>query len=192
MASEDHESRLTHQQQQQRPRADTCDTMNTEPSMSEADKLHLLNSAFDGVDNSGDVTVPRSASVAANQSMSDSGDEGGEKDYLGMFEEGGGPRDGKKSDVAGGKKGEEPPKKRRKTGKDEAVSAGNDRGGDSSDGSSSDDESDVKSKTQKRPHVQLTQKQQEQLDLAKNKLSKWAARLFDPNRRRGLVEAPTV
>ena len=38
--------------------------------------------------------------------------------------------------------------------------------------------------------VELTQFQQEKLDLAKSKLSKWAARLFDPNRPRGLVEPP--
>jgi cellular nucleic acid-binding protein len=31
-----------------------------------------------------------------------------------------------------------------------------------------------------------------QLEAAKSKLSKWAARLFDPNRPRGLVEAPQV
>lgn len=37
-----------------------------------------------------------------------------------------------------------------------------------------------------------TKAQQELLDLAKTKLSKWAARLFDPNRPRGLVEAPQV
>ena len=30
------------------------------------------------------------------------------------------------------------------------------------------------------------------VDLAKKKLSKWAARLFDPNRPRGLIETPTV
>ena len=32
--------------------------------------------------------------------------------------------------------------------------------------------------------------QRDQVELAKKKLSKWAARLFDPNRPRGLVEAP--
>lgn len=41
-----------------------------------------------------------------------------------------------------------------------------------------------------RPHVELTEFQREKLDLAKSKLSKWAARLFDPNRIRGLVEPP--
>eukprot|EP00956_Cyclotella_meneghiniana_P035214 scaffold112720_cov37-Cyclotella_meneghiniana.AAC.1 len=43
---------------------------------------------------------------------------------------------------------------------------------------------------QQPPHVELTTFQQEKLDLAKGKLSKWAARLFDPNRIRGLVEPP--
>ena len=43
---------------------------------------------------------------------------------------------------------------------------------------------------QQPPHVELTTFQREKLDLAKSKLSKWAARLFDPNRIRGLVEPP--
>ena len=43
-----------------------------------------------------------------------------------------------------------------------------------------------------KPHVNLTQKQQKELDFSKKKRSKWAARLFDPNRSWGLVEALQV
>ena len=64
----------------------------------------------------------------------------------------------------GGDEKEEHPKKRRKL-----------------------DPSEIQNEKQK---VELTQFQQEKLDLAKSKLSKWAARLFDPNRPRGLVEPP--
>lgn len=69
-------------------------------------------------------------------------------------------------------KEEENPRKRRKLDSDEDK-----------DGAAA-----ANQKQQKR--VELTQFQQEKLDLAKSKLSKWAARLFDPNRPRGLVEPP--
>lgn len=51
-------------------------------------------------------------------------------------------------------------------------------------------EDDERSRPPPKAKVELTQFQQEKLDLAKSKLSKWAARLFDPNRPRGLVEPP--
>lgn len=183
----------------QRPRADsqlTCNTADTE-SISESEKINLLNSAFGGVgdSNSAAAVPPRNSSVAKNRSMSDSVDEGG-GDYLAMFGEEEGDGDGNKNDAD-----KEPPKKRRKTGEDDEIAVDNESGGgsggddDSSSSSSSDDgesEDGEKLKTQKRPHITLTAKQQEQLDLAKTKLSKWAARLFDPNRPRGLVEPPKV
>eukprot|EP00579_Thalassiosira_antarctica_P000022 CAMPEP_0201866260 /NCGR_PEP_ID=MMETSP0902-20130614/900_1 /ASSEMBLY_ACC=CAM_ASM_000551 /TAXON_ID=420261 /ORGANISM="Thalassiosira antarctica, Strain CCMP982" /LENGTH=434 /DNA_ID=CAMNT_0048391191 /DNA_START=63 /DNA_END=1368 /DNA_ORIENTATION=- len=150
---------------QQRPRADSQMTCDTEQSMSQEEKIHLLNSAFEGVGDSvdiGDVAVPHKSKIDS-------------------------PKAGIELEL---------PKKRRKTGEGEAINADNESGGNSSGGgsSSSEDESETgeKLKTSKRPHVQLTTKQQEQLDLAKNKLSKWAARLFDPNRSRGLVETPAV
>ena len=41
-------------------------------------------------------------------------------------------------------------------------------------------------------HEELAPSQTPTMELAKSKLSKWAARLFDPSRPRGLVEAPHV
>eukprot|EP01083_Nonionella_stella_P317230 1153920_1 len=115
--SEDHESR-------QRPRADSHLTCDTEPSMSEAEKLHLLGSAFEGEDG-GDLAVPpRIASVAKAPSNSSSA-KGGE-DYLSMVgeeeSEDGKAKESSKDDSPAGK---EPPKKRRKTGDEEAVAAEN-------------------------------------------------------------------
>ena len=43
---------------------------------------------------------------------------------------------------------------------------------------------------QQPPHVELTTFQREKIDLAKSKLSKWAARLFDLNCIRGLGNRP--
>ena len=70
---------------------------------------------------------------------------------------------------------EEQPKKRRKLEPKEVAAESNE---------------DDSRKPPQKPRVELTQFQQEKLDLAKSKLSKWAARLFDPNRPRGLVEPP--
>ena len=39
---------------------------------------------------------------------------------------------------------------------------------------------------------EMTATEKKMLEVAKNKLSKWAARLFDPNRRRGLIEPPQI
>lgn len=137
----------------QRPRADSQMTCDTEPSLSEAEKLHLLNSAFD-------------------DAHRDHGD--GDRDHAAVA----------KGDLL-------PPTKRQKLeeGADVQLDDDND------DGDESDPNSENGSSTShsdSRPTIQLTPKQQEQLDNAKNKLSKWAARLFDPNRPRGLVEPPKV
>ncbi|KAL3776966.1 hypothetical protein ACHAW5_001498 [Stephanodiscus triporus] len=207
-SSDDHDSSGV---QQQRPRADTCDT---EPSMSEAEKVHFLNSAFEGNGDGADdgeavvaMPLPRTLNAGAgakNRSMSESIDEGGEEeeDCLLMFggeDEGGGGSDinDRRSDGPTINHPGGPPEKRRKKGEDSAFASPNGNGrndGSDDDAASSEDDSDAgdKPKTQKRPYVQLTPKQQDQLDLAKNKLSKWAARLFDPNRPRGLVEPPKV
>ena len=215
-----------HQQHQQRPRADTdmtCDTLDTQPSMSDAEKLHLLNNAFeDDGDNDnnggGDVIMPPPRDdtyndINKNRSMSDSVDDDGEgNDMLAMF----GDEDEDEDEGSADADKKEPPTKRRKTGDDEEVAVGgnefdvlnddDDDDSDSDDSSSGDDSDDASNNSgdnnsklsskattaTQRPHVELTQKQQEQLDNAKNKLSKWAARLFDPNRPRGLIEAPQV
>ena len=148
-----------------RPRAETLDT---EPSLSESEKAHLLNHAFSsGVGDIDVLAVPMTLNGGGDNlrkgSMSDDSDD---DDCLAMF----GDNDTitKLHNGDGG-----PSRKRHKT--EENGNA-------------------VTSTTNKnvKPHVQLTVKQQDQLDLAKNKLSKWAARLFDPNRPRGLVEAPKV
>ena len=207
-SSDEHDSSVA---QQQRPRADTCDT---EPSMSDAEKAHLLNSAFEGNDDGlgdGDMVATTPLPLALNEgakpktrivskSIDDGWEEGeeclsmlvGKDEGDGGNDSNGRGRDGSTKYYPAG-----PPNKRRKTGEDSiAVTAnGNDRNdGSDDDTSSSGDDSDAGDKptTHTRPHIQLTQKQQDQLDLAKNKLSKWAARLFDPNRPRGLVEPPKV
>ena len=147
------------QQQQhyehQRPRADSQMTCDTEPSLSEAEKLHLLNSAFDDAQHD-DSPAAADFPTAKRRKMKDSVE----------------------ADEQGGKKD---------------IEENND---DIDDGDNVDLSVPISSEngtnTGHRPHVPLTPKQQEQLDNAKNKLSKWAARLFDPNRPRGLVEPPKV
>ncbi|KAL7548636.1 hypothetical protein ACHAWF_011905 [Thalassiosira exigua] len=189
-SSDDHDSRS-----QQRPRADSQLTCETEPSISDAEKMHLLNSAFEG---SGDGAEDGHVAIGQNGSTSASADDKAE-DYLAMS--GPGDESGSGGNEKGGNNGSinkkiEPPKKRRKTGQVGVTVArnGSEGGssGDSSESSESESEAGAKPNGRKSPHVHLTPKQQEQLDLAKNKLSKWAARLFDPNRPRGLVEPPKV
>ncbi|KAL9180099.1 hypothetical protein ACHAXT_008069 [Thalassiosira profunda] len=160
-----------------RPRADSHLTCDTEPSLSEAEKLHLLDSAFEGVGGSADHEEHAPAA---------------DKDQLDMFggedesDEGEAREDVEFGDPIAGND-LEPPKKRRKTGEVMPVDDSCDAGSSSSDGESDvGDGEGEKAKTKKRPHIALTQKQQQQLDFAKGKLSKWAARLFDPNRPRGL------
>ena len=144
--------------------------------MSQEEKLNLLaSSAFD-CDIIGGVAVPKNPS-AVNRTMSGSIDEG-EEDCLALEE---------KNETKESNANAQPQQKRRKVGK------GSGEGSNGDDSSSSEDDSETSriTKTQKKPHA-LTAKQQEQLNFAKSKLSKFAARLFDPNRPRGLVEAPKV
>jgi cellular nucleic acid-binding protein len=173
--------------------------------MSDAEKAHLLNSAFEGNDNGlddGNVVVAKPLPLTLNagvepksriasKSIDSWGEEGG--DCLSMLVgkdggNGGGDSNGRGSDGAG------PPNKRQKTEEDSSIAAITNGIARDDDTSSSGNDSDTgdKPNTLTRPHIPLTQKQQDRLDLAKNKLSKWAARLFDPNRPRGLVEPPKV
>lgn len=169
----------------QRPRADSQMTCDTEPSLSQEEKLNLLNSSAFDSDVTGGAAVPKTPS-AATRNPSDAVEAGREGS---LAVEG-------NNKAKGGSANAPPLKKRRKTGNDAAITADDGNGGENSGDSSSSSEEDGETggitNAQKRPHVKLTTKQQEQLDLAKNKLSKWAARLFDPNRPRGLVEAPKV
>ena len=195
--------------QQQRPRADTDITCETHDTLTSTDKIHLLNNAFNDTTNEdGNVDQRVTTSTDHRSNTPNSSDEGGGDDMLAMFgddeeesEEEGEDEEGKA----------EPPKKRLETSEDNEFGVLNDDSDDSSSSSSSSDEEDddiskninTSSKEDDntkstataetaRPHIELTQLQQSQLDNAKNKLSKWAARLFDPNRPRGLVEAPQV
>lgn len=114
----------------------TCDT---EPSLSEAEKLHLLNSAFDDAhrdDHDAAAAVAEDLPAAKRRKNESNSSEGGFNTTAARHA--------------------------------------------------------PEQQQQQQQHVPLTPKQQEQLDNAKNKLSKWAARLFDPNRPRGLVEPPKV
>ena len=54
-----------------------------------------------------------------------------------------------------------------------------------------DDDNDVNSDVKEDDDGPIHEKER-LLELAKSRMSKWAARLFDPNRPRGLVEAPEV
>jgi len=138
-----------------RPRADLHMTADTEQSMSEAEQLHLLNSApFDAVYSGDDgefVAAPLRSNqsiITKNRSMLDSMDGDGGY-YLAMF---GGEEesdDGNDKDGTPIKLGEQPPKKRRKTGKDETADTDNefgvlnvDSGDDFSSASSLSDDND--------------------------------------------------
>lgn len=197
-------------QQQQRPRADTDMTDNT---LTSTEKKLLLDNAFNDGDDKDDGEV-----VVKSPPRDKEGKGRGGDDMIAMFGEEG--EDSAKNNSNNDNKksaSDEPPTKRRKIMGEEGVTIaiGNEfgilndndsSGDDGDDSSSSDDESasvsnkedgklsstTLQQQQQQRPHVELTQKQQEQLNMAKNKLSKWAARLFDPNRPRGLVEAPQV
>ena len=194
-------------QQQQRPRADTDMTDNT---LTSTEKLHLLNNAFNDGDDKDDGEV-----VVKSPPRDKEGKDRGGDDMIAMFGVEGEDSAKNNSNNDNKKGADEPPTKRRKImgEKGVAIAIGNEFGilndndssdDDGDDSSSSDDESasvsnnedgklsSTTKQQQQKPHVELTQKQQEQLNMAKNKLSKWAARLFDPNRPRGLVEAPQV
>lgn len=150
-----------------RPRAETLDT---EPSLSESEKAHLLNHGFSsGVGDIDVLAVPMTLNGGGDNSRKGSmPDDSDDDDCLAMF--GDNDTNTKLHNGDGG-----PSRKRHKNKTEKNGNA-------------------VTSTTNEnvKPHVQLSIKQQDQLDLAKNKLSKWAARLFDPNRPRGLVEAPKV
>ena len=156
----------------------TCDTCDTEPSLSQDEKLKILNSsAFDGVsDPIGRGAMAKTPS-GVNATMSDSTEEG-EEDCLALE----GNDETKESNANA-----QPKQKRRKVGNDGAGGSS----GDDSSSSEDDIETSRTTNTQNNPRS-LTAKEQEQLHFAKSKLSKFAARLFDPNRPRGLIEAPKV
>ena len=165
----------------------------------------------DATNEDGNVDQRVTTSTVHRNDTSNSGDEGGGDDMLAMF----GDEDDDSEEEGEEDEGKvEPSKKRLKTREaDNEFGVLNEDSDDSSSSSSSSDEDDddtsninsskeddnTKStattetaRQTARPHIELTQLQQSQLDNAKNKLSKWAARLFDPNRPRGLVEAPQV
>jgi len=181
----------------------------TEQSMSEAEKLNLLNSAFDhvgGEEEEHHRPTPRNknddkAEEGEEDEMLFSSTKLNEDDYTAMFgEDESSDGSSQNYDSDGEENDLKPPRKRQRTGVETSVVTNNKK--DAGESSSEDETSntgDGKKKNnnnnmmqEKKPRVVLSQKQQEQLDLAKNKLSKWAARLFDPNRPRGLVEAPQV
>jgi len=124
---------------------------------------------------------------AAESSGSDDDDEG--EEYVAMIGDESGDRD-----TNGGTKTDEQaldsePRKEETTEKGSKRER-EDKESQDADGSEGGDDGNNATGEKKRRHVPLTQKKQEQLDFAKTKLSKWAARLFDPNRPRGLVETP--
>lgn len=206
----------------------------TEQSMSEAEKLTLLNSAFDHVGDDHEHhhhhPPPRKQDRRNNKDDHDDGEvEEGEEDemlfsseklnqddYAAMFGEDDDDDGSSSSSDGGGSSGQsdsssddeeedeglKPPRKKQRTGFETSVATGKQKNdSDSIDGKSARETKNGGSNTdgknnniqEKKPRVILSQKQQEQLDLAKNKLSKWAARLFDPNRKSlGLVEAPQI
>jgi len=165
--------------------------------MTHEEKIHLMNSAFEGVhddeneegavmDDRREIVVPNGLlQQSASESTNEDGEE--EEDEIAMFgeDDDGSDDDGDGDDEKDSGSSYKPPHKRRKT--DEAADVSKTP---SEAKASGESKQSLDKKT--KPMVVLSQKQQEQLDLAKNKLSKWAARLFDPNRPRGLVEAPQV
>lgn len=176
----------------------------TEQSMSEAEKLNLLNSAFEHAPTEEEEHPHPTTSCKQQDDNNEESEEEGEEDemlfsssklndddYTAMF--GADDGDGSSSDD-GNNSVVKPPRKRLKTGIDTSVAISNGKNDEeSSNEVDTDTTGDGKNNVQeKKPPVVLSQKQQQQLDFAKSNLSKWAARLFDPNRPRGLVEAPQV
>jgi len=157
--------------------------------MSEADKISLLNSAFDHVGGEEEEHPHPALRNSEEDEMLFSSTKLNEDDYTAMF--------GSSQNGTGGEENElSPPRKRQRTGIETSTITNIENHDDESysgDETSNTGEGKKNNMIQeKKPRVVLSQKQQEQFDLAKNKLSKWAARLFDPNRPRGLVEAPQV
>jgi hypothetical protein len=156
-----------------RARAESSATTATEPSLSHDEKVALMNSAFDDVHNDDvEIVIPSGKKGKLNQND--------ESDYVAMFGE-------EESCEGGDEKDEVPTNHRKKRRKLKSTRENTADSSDSSEDESGSDNSNVETGRQK---IELTQFQQEKLDLAKSKLSKWAARLFDPNRPRGLVEPP--
>ena len=193
--------------QSRRDRAESMATNQsemTEQSMSEAEKISLLNSAFDHVA-SGEEDHPTPRKQDGNKEEAGDGKEDGEEDDMlfsstklneddcAMFggEDESSSSDGSSQSNSDGDESKDlkPPRKRQRTGIETSVAINNKKDNEETSNTAGDGKNTMQ---EKKPHVVLSQKQQEQLDLAKTKLSKWAARLFDPNRPRGLVEAPQV
>ena len=184
----------------------------TEQSMSEAEKLSLLNSAFDHV--GGEEEEHPHPTSCKQDDKKEEGEEDGEEDemlfsstklneddYTAMFGEDNGlssSDDGSSQNNSDGENTDnlKPPRKRQRTGIETSVATSNEKDDKETpfglETSSTGDDDGKDNMQEKKPHVILSQKQQDQLDFAKSNLSKWAARLFDPNRPRGLVEAPQV
>jgi cellular nucleic acid-binding protein len=168
----------------------------TEQSMSEADKISLLNSAFDHVGGEEEEHPHPALRNSEEDEMLFSSTKLNEDDYTAMFGEDE-SSDGSSQNGTDGEENElSPPRKRQRTGiETSAITNIENHDDESYSGDETSNRGEGKKNNmiqEKKPRVVLSQKQQEQLDLAKNKLSKWAARLFDPNRPRGLVEAPQV
>ncbi len=159
-----------------RPRSNTD---HSEDTLTAAEKLDLLNSVpsseleMDDHHHDDDVglgdTLPHNSTD--NNKRRDDDDE--EEDVIDMF--------GESPNRSNDRNEDNPPKKRRKV--MSAEEAGtmkiNDEGIPETDG---EEQNENKDDTNKK----------ELLQEAKKRLSKWAARLFDANRPRGLVEAPQI
>eukprot|EP00804_Cyclotella_cryptica_P009505 CCRYP_006215-RA/>CCRYP_006215-RA protein AED:0.03 eAED:0.03 QI:3561/1/1/1/0.75/0.8/5/123/541 len=149
----------------QRARAESSAT---EPSLSHEEKVHLMNSAFEEVNDDVEIVVPTGKIKRDSESIEE-GD-----NYVAIAgEEKSADGDDESNDAFA-----KNPKKRRKT-----ESSGKKKNYTALSCDSIENDAPKQG-------VALTQVQQDQFDLAKSKLSKWAARLFDPNRPRGLVEPP--
>lgn len=170
-----------------RPRAESHLSEMTDPSMTNEEKqLLFASNAFAAANNGHDSH--HHLPVTTDQ----------HKDEIDMFGNGSSEEEGEE---------QPPPTKRLKVESDGGVTTKTDwaiKGSssvvgnsskasrNSSDEEESDDAQSDAEEVPERPHVELSANQRQQLDFAKNNLSKWAARLFDPNRPRGLVEPPTV
>jgi len=153
---------------------------NTEDTLTAAEKLELLNSfpTSDELDKaSHHDTAESKQNVNANDDNAlEQQQSKGDEDIIDMF--GDSDSDSGTSGTGTGHAHDQPSKKRRKvdaegnsmTNRSKIAASSNDNGQD----------------------PQQKEKQARLLKLAKGRLSKWASRLFDPNRPRGLVEAPAV
>ena len=176
---------------ERRPRAESHLSEMTDPSMTNEEKAQLLDDAFkatNGHDSHHHLPV-----MTIDQ----------HKDEMDMFGHG-------SSDEEEGEELPPPTKRLKVEASDRGVTTetdcvngsscvvGNSSKANRSSSSDEDEIDDVEVDAEeevpnaKRPHVELSANQRHQLNFAKNNLSKWAARLFDPNRPRGLVETPKV